>query len=394
MNTKLFVLLGSVGAVHLVAGGLFLAGGCAQEDPPMPPGIYVPRQSVEKNTPAKEPATSGEAAYPATDLDGNKPMTEPAQQAPEKPVEPAKAEAQQPAKDKEHGEKVYIVAKNDSLWLLARKNGLTIEELASYNNLPANAKLKVGQKLYIPAAGSKAVKEKSAKAAHPKAKTSAKPAAKKGGKAPARKTAVQGKRGKDLPADGIYTVKAGDNFSKIAKRHGLKVSDLMAANPGVDSSRLKIGQKLRLTKDAAQIPAAGKSVSAKKNAAAGKPAPAAESTGSADSADQNSQKTSVKSNDIDNLLKDIDDDKTEQASPSASDEAVKAVVSDRNAGIQEKDKLETTANGSNEVVIGEDTTLTAFCKKYRISEKDVRELNRSIPEDGKLKASSRIRMPD
>ena len=52
MNTKLVILLGSVGAVHLVAGGLFLAGGCVQEDPPMPPGIYVPPQDP---APAQQP---------------------------------------------------------------------------------------------------------------------------------------------------------------------------------------------------------------------------------------------------------------------------------------------------------------------------------------------------
>ena len=65
MNTKLFVLLGGVGAVHLVAGALFIAGGCAQEDPPMPPGIYVPKQSVhEPAGPAPAPVspeTAGQA---------------------------------------------------------------------------------------------------------------------------------------------------------------------------------------------------------------------------------------------------------------------------------------------------------------------------------------------
>ena len=65
MNTKLFVLLGGVGAVHLVAGALFIAGGCAQEDPPMPPGIYVPKQSAnEPAGPAPAPAEpAGQADF-------------------------------------------------------------------------------------------------------------------------------------------------------------------------------------------------------------------------------------------------------------------------------------------------------------------------------------------
>ena len=70
MNTKLFVLLGGVGAVHLVAGALFIAGGCTQEDPPMPPGIYVPKQSVnEPAGPAPAPAeTAGQADFSTSTL--------------------------------------------------------------------------------------------------------------------------------------------------------------------------------------------------------------------------------------------------------------------------------------------------------------------------------------
>jgi LysM repeat protein len=43
-----------------------------------------------------------------------------------------------------------------------------------------------------------------------------------------------------------YTVKKGDYFEKIAKAHGLRTKDIVAANPGVDSTRLKVGQKLLL----------------------------------------------------------------------------------------------------------------------------------------------------
>ena len=67
----------------------------------------------------------------------------------------------------------------------------------------------------------------------------------------AGKKAAPASHGRNLPPDGLYTVKAGDNFGKIAKRFGLKVADIIAANPGVDSSRLKTGQKLRLPASAA-----------------------------------------------------------------------------------------------------------------------------------------------
>jgi len=47
---------------------------------------------------------------------------------------------------------------------------------------------------------------------------------------------------------GDYTVKAGDGLAKIAKAHGVSLEALEAANPGVDSRKLKVGQKLVLPK--------------------------------------------------------------------------------------------------------------------------------------------------
>ncbi len=44
----------------------------------------------------------------------------------------------------------------------------------------------------------------------------------------------------------IYTIKAGDNFTNIAKRYKVSLNDLMQANPGVDPQRLQIGQEIRI----------------------------------------------------------------------------------------------------------------------------------------------------
>lgn len=43
-----------------------------------------------------------------------------------------------------------------------------------------------------------------------------------------------------------YTIKQGDTFRSIAKRFGIKASDLAAVNPGVDSRHLALGQILHL----------------------------------------------------------------------------------------------------------------------------------------------------
>ncbi len=47
---------------------------------------------------------------------------------------------------------------------------------------------------------------------------------------------------------GDYTIKAGDGLAKIAKAHGVTLAALEAANPGIDSKKLKVGQKINLPK--------------------------------------------------------------------------------------------------------------------------------------------------
>lgn len=42
----------------------------------------------------------------------------------------------------------------------------------------------------------------------------------------------------------IHKVRAGENFSIIAKKYGVSVSDIEKANPDKDSRRLKIGQEI------------------------------------------------------------------------------------------------------------------------------------------------------
>lgn len=57
-----------------------------------------------------------------------------------------------------------------------------------------------------------------------------------------------GKSGPAVAAPGEYLIKAGDTFAKIARAQGVSPADLAAVNPGVDSSKLKVGQKIKLPK--------------------------------------------------------------------------------------------------------------------------------------------------
>jgi LysM repeat protein len=51
-----------------------------------------------------------------------------------------------------------------------------------------------------------------------------------------------------LNADGTYTVGTGDTFSKIARKFAVKMDAIEAENPGLDPTKLKVGQKIRIPK--------------------------------------------------------------------------------------------------------------------------------------------------
>lgn len=44
----------------------------------------------------------------------------------------------------------------------------------------------------------------------------------------------------------IYIIKSGDTFTKISKRLGIPVAVIQEANPKVDSSKLTIGQTIKI----------------------------------------------------------------------------------------------------------------------------------------------------
>jgi LysM repeat protein len=50
----------------------------------------------------------------------------------------------------------------------------------------------------------------------------------------------------NLTAESVYTIVSGDTLGKIAHAHGVSLKALEAANSGVDSRKLKIGQKINI----------------------------------------------------------------------------------------------------------------------------------------------------
>lgn len=115
----------------------------------------------------------------------------------------------------------HKVVKNDSLWAISKKYGVSISSLQKANSLSGNT-IYVGQTLKIPSS-SKTTSFKST------TKTSSKTAAVKA-------TAT---------SSTTYKVAKGDTLWSIAKKYGVSVSALQKAN-NLSSSTIYIGQSLKL----------------------------------------------------------------------------------------------------------------------------------------------------
>lgn len=183
----------------------------------------------------------------------------------------------------------HAVGKGDSLWSIAKKYGITVDELAAANQLAKSATLRLGQKIVVPA-----------KAAPPAPETDAantyevKSGDTLGGIARRHGTTVGALRAaNNLSGDGLrvgqklvipgnavplsasaaatpaaavpragsgsYTVVPGDTLGSIAKKHGVKVGDLATLNTITDPAKLRVGQVLKLP-SGAKAPAAPRPV--------------------------------------------------------------------------------------------------------------------------------------
>lgn len=105
------------------------------------------------------------------------------------------------------GSNYYVVKKGDSLWSIARANGLTVDELKSLNNLSSNV-LHVGDTLLISSADSTG----------------------------------------DDGNDNYYVVKSGDTLWSIARKYNLSVNELKTLN-NLSSNALSVGQRLIVGKE-------------------------------------------------------------------------------------------------------------------------------------------------
>jgi LysM repeat protein len=200
-------------AVHgIILIGLLMAG-CQKEKEP----------TVQQTPPPQEEASANTNAAPALDTPTNA-------AAADTNTAPTSTMATTPSPTPEvpptsgmpapmTGTTDYKIASGDTISSIAKKNHVTSKALMEANPGIQPTKLQIGQTIKLPAP------------------TAA---------APTTPTATAGAPAATASGDGsVYEVKSGDTLSTIAKKAGVSIRALQAAN-NLKTTRITVGQKLKL----------------------------------------------------------------------------------------------------------------------------------------------------
>jgi LysM repeat protein len=212
-------------AVHVVLIGSFLLAGCKRTTDtaglehtndaasyPPPPVTPLPDTSTTAATAANvavaPPANAGPPPIPNT----LRPVTNVLPPEPGPGALPPPIPTTQVATGLQGD---HVVVKGDSFSTIAKKYGVSVRAIQEANPGVDPLRLKIGQKLVIPA---------------------------RSGSPP---TMAVSNGAVAMNGGSTYTVKSGDTLNKIAREHGITVQELQTAN-NLKTTQIKVGQKLRI----------------------------------------------------------------------------------------------------------------------------------------------------
>lgn len=114
--------------------------------------------------------------------------------------------------------KTHVVARGESIARIAKRNGVTVQDILQANNIPAKeaSKIRPGKRLVIPSKGGAKSSGKGSTSGSAKSKT--------------------------------HTISRGESLSTIAKRYGVTVQELRSANnlSAKQADKIQAGQKLTI----------------------------------------------------------------------------------------------------------------------------------------------------
>ncbi len=242
---KIMKVLGVVVGIHVFALILIFANpGCSSTSKPAPapvdtvaradtsPAVSVPGMSPSVSVPMGDASGSPVSAAP-TSFNPDAPALAAGGGVRFSPTRPGTAAASTLVAEPVSGvisTTTYAVKSGDSLWTIAKKNHLSVGDLAAANNLKTTAPLHEGQKLLIPSKPTPVTAPAVANGTGAAAGATAKPA----------ETATP-KAGADSVK---HTVKSGETLGTIARKYGVKQGDIAVANNITDPAKIYAGMEL------------------------------------------------------------------------------------------------------------------------------------------------------
>ncbi|MCE0488013.1 LysM peptidoglycan-binding domain-containing protein [Ornithinimicrobium sediminis] len=129
------------------------------------------------------------------------------------------------------------VRPGDTLSHIALQHGVSVRDIMKANSVTNPRLIFPGQKLTIPGT-------ESSSSSRSKDTSSSRSSSSGSSKSSTSKSSTSKSSSKSTSKGATVTVRPGDTLSHIAARHGISLSALQSANPGLDPRRLWVGQKV------------------------------------------------------------------------------------------------------------------------------------------------------
>jgi LysM repeat protein len=214
-RVKMAVLAIFSGTILLIAPVLLIQG-CKRDQSSSDNTTTPDASSTADTNPVAATPNLSATQTPATTETNASTNNNMATTMPMQPMQPAAQPVTQPTAP---AASTYVIVPHDTYATIAKKFSVKVKDLEAVNPTMAANKLKIGSTINIPASGS----------ASPTSSGMA--------------TTTDSSSSSN--SDDVYTVKAGDNLTKIAHNAGTTYKAIMALN-NMTSTRINVGQKLKL----------------------------------------------------------------------------------------------------------------------------------------------------